>query len=409
MDKFAWILEAPVFRHLASNGGVSSAYIIPKARAPENPAALAGTYLLIILRGSHGDQAFASLFVRKVEQFEDGLNKGDMLLTVDPAKSFRFVKSYDSTTSISTAEKTGAFALGVQQISDAIFDWVIEKVRKSIVVKLQLPPATMLAAVKEQGTAKINDVAVRKMIGAFTSRFALEELWAAGSKPKLPPFGNFSYRKIEDLFGKEIADGASTLLTTMDPTIVVVEDAADLAKRKPMIRGLEPIIDINLQPIDPDRVYARKFVAGAQTQMNLADSLEKTEHAEKRHQDMLRDIVIRLRDLKYSPMQSSSIDLFLEIENQCTTFELKTSNATNILSQSAKGIFQLGCYNLALTELGYQRNRLVLILEKTSEKSLDVYVSQILNFFGIKPLFYDLSQPWPSRLEGFDELLTSGV
>lgn len=388
MNKFVWILEAPMFHHLASNGGISSAYVVPQARVLEHSAVLAGSYILIVLRGSRGDSAFAALFVRKVEQFEDGLNKGDTLITVDPFKSFRFVKSYDGTASaMSTSEETAALPLGVQKISDVVFDWMIQKVRKSIVVKLQTPPAAMLEMVTEQASAKMSEASVKKMVGAFTSRFSLEEIWSAGSKPKLPPFANFAYRKLENLFGKEVAASALPLLSKADPTVII--DGEETAPRRTESTGggLEPVIDVNLQPIDPERVYARKFVAGAQTQINLADSLEKTEHAEKRHQDMLRDIVVRLKNLGHSPMQSSSIDLFLKAEERCVTFELKTSNVSNILSQTAKGIFQLGCYQIALAELGYQKNKLVLVLEKTSEGSLDIYVSQVLKSFGIEPIF----------------------
>lgn len=392
--------------HLSGNGGVSSAYVVPQARILENEESLAGNYLLLVLRGARGDVAFSSLFVRKVEQFEDGLNKGDILLTVDPSKSFRFVRTYDSGSAILASEKTNALSLGVHQIPDEMFDGIIEEVRKSIVVKLQFPPANMLASVTEQGASIVNDVTVKKMIGAFTSRFSLEEVWSSGVPPKLPPFGNFSYHKIKNILEKSIADDASTLLKALDPTVVVEKEVGLNAQRKSNANKLEPVIDLNLQPIDPEHVYARKFVAGARTVMDLTDSLEKTEHAEKRHQDMLRDIVLQLKKMGHSPMQSSSIDLFVGTDNQCVTFELKTSTPLNILSQSAKGIFQLGCYNMALSELGYSQNKLVLVLEKTSEPQLDDYVSQVLSFFGIVSLFYDITKAWPSRLNNLENCLT---
>lgn len=391
--------------HLASGGGVSSAYVVPQARSNSQPTKLAGNFLLIVLRGARGDHAFASVFVKRIEEFEDGMNKGDLLLTIDLASSFRFVTSYNSAISIKTDQITSTQPLGIHAISEQDFNAVIAEVRRSIVVKLQLPPPAMLSVVSESGIAKASELGISTLIGAFTNHFSLEEIWSSGAKPKLPPFGNFSYRKFEKIHGSSIANEALPFFQSLDPTVFTLAEKPQV-EHKSDRQAKPPVIDLILQPIDPSQVYARKFVAGTQTEIDLVESLEKTENAEKRHQDMLRDITVKLSSLGYSPLQSSSIDLFLNLAKSTITFELKTAHSSNIISQSAKGVFQLGCYQIALKEVDYANNSLILILEETGDQLLNDYVSQVLNCFDITLLFYDASKPWPQRIEGLIRLLT---
>src|SRR5690606_38223543 len=114
---------------------------------------------------------------------------------------------------------------------------------------------------------------------------------------------------------------------------------------------------------------------------------------------------IRLKSIGITPLQSSSIDLFLATENAQSIFELKTTTQENILGQAAKGAFQLGCYKAALGSAEHIKSHLVLVMEATGIAELDSYASEILSTFGIRSLFYNVGKPWPDRLKGLEEFL----
>lgn len=107
-------------------------------------------------------------------------------------------------------------------------------------------------------------------------------------------------------------------------------------------------------------------------------------------------------------MQSSSIDLFLQIEGKNHLFELKTSTPENVTGQCAKGLFQLGCYGDALNGNGYEKICPALVVETTGQPELDAYVAKILISFDVTAFFYYPEIDWPNRtsndygsLEGF--------
>ena len=67
---------------------ISPTYIVPAAHAPEDPELLAGRELWIALRKDVQCRLYAKLRVSLVEQFEDGINTEDYILTIDQSSSF---------------------------------------------------------------------------------------------------------------------------------------------------------------------------------------------------------------------------------------------------------------------------------------------------------------------------------
>jgi len=208
--------------------------------------------------------------------------------------------------------------------------------------------------------------------------------------------------------GEEAAREMLAFFVEADPTVQKIRQP--FSKGRPVAQRLcKPVVDVNLTPVDPDKIYARRFIARSRELFDITDTMDRTEHAEKRHQDMLRDIATRLKKLDFEPLQSSSIDLFVETKRGCSMFELKTTTPKNILGQAAKGVFQLGCYKAALTDEGYEDNKLSLIIETTLSLEIDSYVSRILESFGVTPLFYDAKKPWSRRVDGLMEFINEGI
>lgn len=382
--------------------GVSAGYVLPKSYAPEAPAVLAGGFIWIVLRGIRGDALFAQIYVEMVEQFEDGFNAGDFLLTTNLAKSYRCSTTYESGLINFPVRETTSLPLGLNEIEEGTFEGLSSHARRATAIKLQKPSVTTLGRIDLPLFQGISAITAEAVIAATTRHLPLEEIWAS-NKPKLPPFANFAYYALLATCGDDIAESLQKKLSVSDPTIATIDASRNIDS--PCGQGQSPVVDINLLPIDPDRIYARKFVARCQNPIDLADIAEKTEHAEKRHQDMLRDIVIRLKNLGFSPLQSSSIDLFVAAKSTFFLFELKSATAQNIMSQAAKGAFQLGCYMNALVGERCSSGKLVLVLETTGVPRLDSYVFDVLRTLGLSALFYDISKPWPNRLAGLENLV----
>lgn len=402
MKQYIWILSADMVLRLKEAGGVSSTYILPKPHVQTDPAGLVGGHIWMILRGTRGDALFACIHVDMVEQFEDGLNIGDLLLTTNLTKSYRCSTTYDSGSINFHTDKTSSLPFGVSAIDGAAFAALSAQAANAIAVKLQRPSQIVWGKANIQFSQEAAFITAEMALATITARFALEDIWA-GSKPKLPPFANFAYHALLSIYGETIGKRLIGDLSRLDPTII----RAETPKSADAVDGLyrKPTVDINLIPIEPDRIYARKFIARSQNPIDLADIVEKVEHAEKRHQDMLRDIVIRLKAMGFLPLQSSSLDLFVPTRHGCSIFEIKTATPQNILSQAAKGTFQLGCYKAALQEAGYDNCRLVLVMEAAGASELESYAFDILHSFGISVLFYDIAKSWPDKLKGLENLV----
>jgi hypothetical protein len=231
-------------------------------------------------------------------------------------------------------------------------------------------------------------------IAAVTTAVPLDEIWSGTGQLKGLPFANFAMQAIE----RSVAPTHDVVreLTALDPISVLRESDSklDAAQAEPRLR-IPRGADTHLTPIDPEAVYARTFIASHDAQRNQA---EKTEAAEKRHQDMLRDIVLYLLFEGFTPMQSASIDLFVWLKNASFAFELKTTTPDSINAQAAKGVFQLGHYTQALEAAGHADTRMVLIMETCGDDTLDLQVCSIVERFGVTPLLYDPQRSWPNRI-----------
>jgi len=121
-------------------------------------------------------------------------------------------------------------------------------------------------------------------------------------------------------------------------------------------------VDIDFEPIDPERIYARKFSA-IERLCDIEASISKTEDAEQRHQMILQDICRYFLRIGITPQQSSSIDLAFQKDNQFVIFEIKTTTPENLGQQAGKGSFQLALYSHGMAISGLAVARRILILE----------------------------------------------
>lgn len=377
--------------------------MLPNTQAPTNIIDLAGAIVWIILRLKDGDILFSHIYVTQIEQFEDGLDVGNFLLLVDQSMSYRLISDlvHSNKKYLST---TRAFQLGISEIEVLTTENIEQEVFKRISTNFRKPSDNLLKKIILPTLPVDTELQARRAIASVSAVFSLEELWAARHPAELSPFAYFAYLKIKAVYGDVIADNLIDKLKYFDPV-----SSKGIKKEATNAHGIDekdfhdlkvPSVDIELTEIDLDRLYARRFIARAKLLSGLEDKLKKTERAEKYHQDILRDVVSFLKSCSITPLQSTSIDLLIEIKNKAFLFEIKSAHPQNILSQAAKAVFQLTCYRVALKDDGRDVTANTLILQKIGQFETEQYVTKILNDLNIKVFFYDINKDWPARVEG---------
>jgi hypothetical protein len=408
VKSFAWILESNVYPYLKGVGGVSRSYILPKSIGAQSAKDLAGATVWMVMRSPPRDVLFAKTHIVLVEQFEDGYQTGDFLLSVDLSKSFRAAIDYQ-TDRFNVSDITKDFGIGVSEMDDGAVRSLQNAVTDEIHINLRPPPDALLNVVpapiptgNAQGRAK-------RAIASVTEYLPLESIWAAKVPKQLNPFANFALHKAVKVHGRILAEELISELSRLDPTIFLGFPGGmtpHSGMENPPNRR-EPQVDTELVPIDVKKIYARKFVADETPPIDFSEVAGKIEKAEKAHQDMLRDIASFLEKNGVRPLQSASIDLSVEKPDGLLLFELKTSSISNILSQSAKGVFQLACYRSAILQEDRIVKSLALVLIRTESGEIDAYVQRVLSGIGINVFYYDVRLEWPARIGRFLDFVRS--
>jgi hypothetical protein len=158
-----------------------------------------------------------------------------------------------------------------------------------------------------------------------------------------------------------------------------------------------PIVDIEFEPIIVEKISSRKFHA-IDYNYDVDSIMVKTEDAEKRHQEILKDICKYLINCKIQPMQSSSIDLAVRKNFEYHIFEIKTTNKKNIISQVAKGIFQLALYSEALINAGKKCSKRTLVFETERDPLIETFIKNAAKSLNIDVMYYFSNNNWPNKL-----------
>jgi len=397
---FAWIIDSQLLPFAGGSGGISPQYVLPKALAPDPVSSLAGSRIWMVARSREGLFAFANIFVQQVDEFEEGYSAGDYLITTNVWKSFRVFSA------LRDAEKYRLDGIessnALSELSDERNATISKIVLDSIPKTFSEPAILTIDKVKAPHVRKGAKLTyARDQLAKVISLISIADASFFKGKPELPPFASLAYHRIRMDIGKEYADEALETLRELDPIAAFITPPLPIATASPteVPPPHVPAIDLNLQAIDPNNIYARKFVAKAGS-VDTTAKIVKTESAEKEHQEMLRDIVKFVLSNGHGPLQSSSIDLLVETADGDNLFEIKSAHATNIIHQAEKGIFQLISYAIALQEEGRTIKMNAMILGCSGNEELNAFVDRVVTKAGLRCLFYKKNEEWPKRVSG---------
>ncbi len=157
-----------------------------------------------------------------------------------------------------------------------------------------------------------------------------------------------------------------------------------------------PVVDLLFTPIVPENIFAREYVFGP-AQSDTSAHSEKTNAAEKAHQDILRRLSARLISFGLVPYQSESIDLMVEFEGCLYLFEIKSATPENFHDQAGNGIVQLLKYQVAMRNESPIGVVPALVIQEPGSGDAVKFVSDMALIAGIKVVPLSLSSDWPSN------------
>ena len=391
MSNFIWIIAADKNSSFGRSG-LSGSYIIPKGDMAVNPQSLAGRRLWVVLRGAD-DRILQSLTVKKIERIIEGYYEGDYLVSVDLLSSFRLVSRYAEASNYITTN-TDQLAAGLSEIDEQSSRSFSQLVKQGIEIKLAEPKVSL--GIDTKILPRSGELLAKSALRLVISHSNLNEIWAAGTGKKLGAFSNFANSIIKQNVSEKAAAELTDILLVYDPITALKDEVEDDDSGKEKSLNT-PQVDTDFTEVEPEKIYAREFLSAGDKFKDLEAVLNKTEHAEKIHQEMLKDIAEFLISNGFTPFESGSIDLMFQANNKLKVCEIKSTTLENLLAQSSKGAFQLTCYIDELIK-SYDDTLPQLILRKIGNSELESFAERILSKMNIPVLFYDLNKSWPNRV-----------
>lgn len=396
MNDFVWILAADKNASFGKSG-VSGSYIIPQGDMKISPDTLSGNRLWVLLRGNE-DRAFLSVKIKKIERIIEGYYRDDFLASVDLLSSFRLVSKYSEAANY-IIKRTESFSIGVSEINKNDSSSLSQMVIQNIQVKLATPPIKSLSGVNMEILPRSSQSLAKAALRLAVTHLNLDEIWAAGAKGRLNAFPNFANTLITHNVSPETYTGVEEFLKVFDPLNDLSKNQDETSKDLAYTKLSSPKVDTDFTEVEPEKIYAREFVSSGDKFRDLEAALNKTGHAEKIHQEMLKDIAEFLISKGVTPYESGSIDLMYQSKNKLKVCEIKSTTLDNLLAQSSKGAFQLTCYIEELAK-NYDDTLPQLILRKIGNEEMESYVESILLRMSIPVLYYDPNKYWPNKLPG---------
>jgi hypothetical protein len=397
MSDLVWVLDYQRGTSFGS-AGVAGSYILPKNEIDFEPKSIAGKRLWVVLRGQE-DRLLLLVKIKKVERIVEGYYSGDYWISTELTGSIKLASDYFDAARYAEI-CTRDSILGLSQLSQESADSLAALVKKSMQIKLLSPDKSLLSKVDFQLLPSSGRRLAEGALRAVLSQLTLEQVWASGTGDKLSAFANYACALLSEKMGVKPSSSIVEALRLIDPVYVMLAKKPKADRRALDFSYSVPCVDTEFSEIEPGKIFAREFVATDLELRNLEEALKKTEHAEKIHQEMLKDISEYLITKGIKPYESTSIDLLYRSKETLNVFEIKSANTDNIISQSSKGAFQLACY---LNELSKDYGNLSarLLLQAIPSLELQKFIVEALSRLGIEVLFYDFNIPWPNRIKGF--------
>ncbi len=309
------------------------------------------------------------------------------MLTPDLLESFGITRKYENHDFFNTLKKTIHLPLGISPANTEEYSEALDVIRKNCSIRINKKPQEKDLVIPKPKVVRCSNAFVSMIKKELTKKYTIDEMW--GSKSYSDVFVYFTLIYLQHWGVQNIDDFLPFLHKFQRELYTEKQSGAS---------EICPDVDVNFEPVNPNHILTRKFVSRETLRSDLQDSLAKTENAEKRHQDILREICQYLLQSGQVPLQSTSIDLATKSQNGYLLFEIKTTNIQNIIAQTGKGIFQLAMYSETALDAGLDVADRILILESIAAPDCNNFLAKSALSLGVKILFFDKKKNWPECL-----------
>jgi hypothetical protein len=398
MADYIWVLSRGTSLSLGTVG-ISGAYIIPRAHVRANASELVGNTIWAVIRGED-DRLALVITAHQVDTILDGYYKDDFLLKPDLQNSLRIGATFNELNSYKTDVSARA-AEGFSDISSEDANQLTSLLKNNSTVRLANPSTKAISNIIIENPPKSQKLLARMAVEAVVSGFNFYDIWSDGRQKKFreAPFASLAKIFLENQFPAINLHEIEDVLVSSDPYKSIVNRELEIHDLPQMLVSSKkaPLVDAIFKSIDPNHIFARGFSKSDISKLDLLEQIKKTEAAEHRHQEILRDVSRYLMRAGIKPFQSESVDLAYKLNGALQLFEIKTANLENAIAQASKGAFQLACYKNALAE-NYESIVTSLLLEDTGSPDLNSFILEAMHTLGIRTYFYNADSPWPKRL-----------
>ena len=393
MINYALILPSSVYGTLP----LQKTYqlLLPHSMINSYDSQLCGNILWILKDVRNGTRVSARLHIVSTELLEDGPQVGSILIDANVDISMYYepedIMNKNAWT-LATNDCDTLLRGKIQLVSYFHIKRFEDIIEKS--VEHRLTPPNKLVLDYLDYTPKNNDIHnyAKALARSLKKKYSVGDLYLhVRDSSELNVYDSVTIYYLRERFGCP----DDTAKSCVNKLILERENAAL------NIRDATPRIDVFLRRIDPSQIFSRRFInsSNKHTGDYFVEQLRKTDQAEHRHQDILRDIVTILTRLGITSMETQSIDLAIETSCGLALFEVKSACQYNFLEQVTKGAIQILQYRFALQQAGESVCQTGLIVDSCRCYSAEKYLSSFLNSIGIDLLLYCDEDDWPNRLK----------
>jgi len=358
MSDFAWVFPD---RMLRQRNEFSGEWIISQRHVHVPWQDLIGSSVWLIKSVAGKRIIFGHLKVIKAGKAVSDIGKDTVTIIVDRCLSFGVLPKSNDVLAWEIAKLDGNLGLRVMTEAELRELRTVIKTNKTFSLRKNASPPSAIKSVSLN--LPVHTLA-RKVFSAITSTHALGDLRYSSKQESSTPFGEVAINAIPLNF-PNVGKIKSEMLR-LDKEVAEILTGVKGAKRVSQAKasGLRMrAVDTDLVVINPNSISSRLFFASAFDLPKGKNAIEKTQKAEKRHQNILKAMATALKSLNLQPMQSGSVDLATVYKDRLFIFEIKSAHSANLVAQTKHALIQILEYRMAFQKEGHKKIQATVVVE----------------------------------------------
>lgn len=377
------------------NGLFSLEYHMPGSKMKVSPEELAGSRVWLAVKSGNDTFLYALLNPTVVELYQEGKYKDDFLIQCEPFSSVRFLPRHEVHEPWQLPFNVED---GIRECTNEEQVAIFELIERNQRVGFAAPPRSLLDSIPRTAFTDLESAVPDQLMSALRTT-AFGDASRSRSMPEsISALGGITFTILKSTHPHLNEMQVVDLIASLDP-LAKTDSTEKIKSPKDILRvlsSLPPVVDIFFEEIDPEKISPRTFVA--KTTDSSLEWLDKTNDAERAHENILKDVVLYLKEKGFKVSKTRSFDLFAEKGDARLLCEIKSANEYNSVAQGEKGVMQLLRYSTALDDEKMAGIRFVLLLQHSNVSAVHEYLSKMIHRVGLDLWLYNSDKEWPQRV-----------